>query len=217
MIEKFNTEGQPENAGPEQESLEDYMKRMKAQAELADAAEDSGDEKVEENVEPKPVDKEGIILEEQKSTEGDVEESVGLEEAQKLGEEELEQVGLKTERIPLVGEIIELTRELSMFPEVFPFPGMDQESYEKIKAEDEEYPGMTTPIDEIMERLRNEGMKVTFGKNPESGNVYILPNGSDNIEMDSIRPRQLNIEGIENAKLRLLAEKELKKKNMIRD
>jgi len=34
---------------------------------------------------------------------------------------------------------------------------------------------------------------VMLGKNPESGNVYILPRNSDNIEMDSISPRQLQL------------------------
>jgi hypothetical protein len=90
--------------------------------------------------------------------------------------------------------------------EIFPFSGVDPESYVKMKASDEEYPGFTTPTDEIIERLKNEGMKVVLGKNPESGNVYILPAGSDDIEMDSISPKQLQISDGMNEKLAQLIE-----------
>lgn len=90
-------------------------------------------------------------------------------------------------------QIIALAVELHERGEAFPFPGIDPESYSKMKADEEEYPGYTTPIDEIIERFKSEGVKVVVGKNPQSGNVYVVPSQSTNIEMDSISPKQLQI------------------------
>jgi len=86
---------------------------------------------------------------------------------------------------------IEMALELAESGEIFPFPGITSSSYEKMKTDEEEFPGYTTPIDELIARFQNEGMKVVLGKNPDSGNIYILPAGSDDIEMDSVFPRQL--------------------------
>lgn len=98
-------------------------------------------------------------------------------------------------------KIIALAAELHESGEVFPFAGIDPESYSKMKADEEEYPGYTTPIDEIVERLKSEGMKVVLGKNPQSGNVFVLPAQSSDIEMDSISPRQLQLSEGMNKKL----------------
>lgn len=101
-------------------------------------------------------------------------------------------------------KIIALAVELYENGEVFPFSGIDPESYLKMKAGEEEDPGYTTPLDEIIERLKSEGMKVVLGKNPQSGNVFILPAQSSNIEMDSISPRRLELSEAMNEKLREL-------------
>jgi hypothetical protein len=101
-------------------------------------------------------------------------------------------------------KIILLAAELFESNEIFSFSGIEPESYSKMKAGEEEDPGYTTPIDEIIERFKSEGMKVVLGKNPQSGNVYILPAESTNIEMDSISPRQLQINEGMNEKLRKL-------------
>lgn len=98
-------------------------------------------------------------------------------------------------------KIVSLAIELFESNEIFPFSGIDPESYSKMKVGEEEDPGYTTPIDEIIERLKNEGMKVVLGKNPQSGNVFVLPAQSSNIEMDSISPRQLQISEGMNEKL----------------
>jgi len=90
-------------------------------------------------------------------------------------------------------KIISLAKELFESQEVFPFPGVDPESYSKMKSGEIEDPGYTTPIDEIIERCKNEGMKVVLGKNPQSGNVFVLPAQSDNIEIDSISPKRLQL------------------------
>ncbi|MEX0919050.1 MAG: hypothetical protein WDZ85_03785 [Candidatus Paceibacterota bacterium] len=79
--------------------------------------------------------------------------------------------------------------------ENFPFPGIDPNSYEIIKAEQEELPGYGTPIDELITRFQAEGLKIVFGKYPESGNVFVLPQGSDDIVNDSLFPRHLDSTG----------------------
>jgi len=55
-----------------------------------------------------------------------------------------------------VAEIIALARGLSESHEGFPFPGIQQGSYEKIKSGQEEFPGYSTPIDVLIERLERE-------------------------------------------------------------
>lgn len=101
--------------------------------------------------------------------------------------EELDRKKRKIERI------IVLASELSKSPDSFPFSGLDAASYSKLKASGEEFPGYATPIDELLERFKNEGVKVVFGDHPDSGNVYILPGGSDDVENDSVFPRHLQI------------------------
>ena len=105
-----------------------------------------------------------------------------------------ENIPTRSEKEPTKKEkIIALAVELNERHEVFPFSGIDQESYSKIKADEEEMPGYATPIDELIERFKNEGMKVVLGKNPQSGNVFVLPGQSDDIENDNLFPKHLNI------------------------
>lgn len=86
-----------------------------------------------------------------------------------------------------------LAERLSQRTEAFAFTGINPEHYAELKAADEEAPGWTTPIDVLVERFNAEGVKVVFGKNPGSGNIFVLPMGSDNIEEDSLKPRHLAI------------------------
>lgn len=72
-------------------------------------------------------------------------------------------------------KIISLAKELFESRETFPFLGVDPEGYLEMKDGDDEAPGYTTPTDEIIERMKNEGMKIVLGKNPQSGSVYVLP------------------------------------------
>lgn len=90
-------------------------------------------------------------------------------------------------------DFIQLAKELSQNPEGFAFSGIEDESYAKLKASDEEYPGFTTPIDELIEKLTAHGFKIVFGDDPGSGNVHILPKDSDDIERDSVFPRHLKV------------------------
>ncbi len=107
-------------------------------------------------------------------------------------------------------EKIALARELHESNEQFPFPGIHNDVYEKIKMEETEYPGFATPIDELVARCTQEGIKVVLGKNPESGNVFILPAGSDDIENDSLFPRQLLLDAVTSEALQKLIELDTK-------
>ena len=89
-------------------------------------------------------------------------------------------------------EYIDVALELSKNLEGFTFPGITEESYVIIKKNDEEYPGYVTPIDEIIEKMKIQGMKVVIGKDPASGNVWLLPKDSNDIS-DSILPKFLVI------------------------
>lgn len=101
-------------------------------------------------------------------------------------------------------KLLSLAKELFESQETFPFLGVDPEGYLEMKAGDEEAPGYTTPTDEIIERMKNEGMKIVLGKNPQSGNVYVLPAQSTDIEMDSMSPKRLQISEGMNEKLKEL-------------
>ena len=98
-------------------------------------------------------------------------------------------------------EYIRLAERLS-HAESFPFTGISQDSYSEIKAtEDPEY---ATPIDVLIERFKEHGMKVVLGKYPESGNVFILPADSDNIEEDNVFPHHLKISNDMESELKKL-------------
>lgn len=86
---------------------------------------------------------------------------------------------------------IALAETLSKKIEGCPFPGINPESYTKLKAVDEEYPGWSTDTDLIIEKMK-KGIKVTRGDHPESGNVFILPLSSDDFD-DSLSPHDLEI------------------------
>lgn len=102
------------------------------------------------------------------------------------------------------GEFITLARELSESHESFPFPGIDPESYAAMKSAEEEFSGYATPIDALVNRFENEGIKVSLGEYPDSGNVFILPSGSDDIENDSIFPRHLQTDEAMDERLKQL-------------
>ena len=99
---------------------------------------------------------------------------------------------MRREMTPMERYVL-LATKLAENGEHFPFSGLAPEAYSRIKAEEAEYPGYTTPIDELVERCKNEGMKVVLGKHPESGNVWILPAHSEDANQDAIAPRQLLI------------------------
>lgn len=109
-------------------------------------------------------------------------------------------------------EFLQLSQELSTRHERFAFEGLDDESYAMLKSVEEECPGYTTPIDELLKRFSELGIKVKMGEGPDT-NVYILPMDSDDIGMDSVFPRHLEVtEGMDpELKKLVLAQKEMKK------
>jgi len=108
------------------------------------------------------------------------------------------------ERQERVLRILELVRKINESGESLPFPGINPEAYLKMKQIDDEYPGYTTPTDEIIKRCKEKGIKIVTGKHPESGNIYVLPLDSTDIEMDSFAPRHLSINAVINEQLREL-------------
>jgi len=100
--------------------------------------------------------------------------------------------------------IIALTKELSEVQEGIPFSGINPESYPKLKANDVELEGLCTPIDDLIQRFEKEGIKVVFGNDPESGNVFILPFGSNDVESDSVFPKHLQIDESMDSRLKEL-------------
>src|SRR3989344_1913113 len=93
-------------------------------------------------------------------------------------------------------EIIALAKEIIEKGEVLPFSGMDPKAYEGSKAAELEYPGFTTPIDEILERLTKEGMKIVpknFRFSDNDSEFFVLPAQSNDIVADSISLRQLAV------------------------
>jgi len=88
----------------------------------------------------------------------------------------------------LLEEAVEMTRH-----EIFPFTSIKQESYDKMKADDDLCPGYTTPIHEIRERMGKEGMKISLGENPKSGNIFVLPGKSDDFKMDSVLLKNIEL------------------------
>ena len=103
-----------------------------------------------------------------------------------------------------VRETLILATELRESQELFDFPGIEAETYAKLKASDEEFPGYVTPIDELLERFKSEGMIVSLGAHPESKDVFILPVQSNDLRNDSILLRHLQINETMDERLKKL-------------
>ncbi len=101
----------------------------------------------------------------------------------------MEKIPTNTETELTPERYIALAERLSGYGESLPFPGLEAEQYEKLKAESEEFPGFATPIDVLIERFKNEGMKVVV----EGSNAFILPAQSNDVENDSVLPYSLAI------------------------
>ncbi|MEA1925785.1 MAG: hypothetical protein U9M90_00870 [Patescibacteria group bacterium] len=104
-------------------------------------------------------------------------------------------------------EMIALAKEFSESGKSFPFPGISRETYSKMEATDKEFPGYSTPVDELLEKFKKEGMKVVPGKRPMGGTVYVLPLGSNDIESDGIFPECLEVNDAMDEKLKELISK----------
>jgi len=109
----------------------------------------------------------------------------------------------QVERMRMVAEIIESG-------EVFHFPGIRPEVYEQIKEEQAEYPGYTTPIDELLLRFQNEGMKLIAGRDVYSRDILVLPQGSDDVVSDALPFKNVSVAGDIDSRLQELVHEPLK-------
>ncbi len=98
-------------------------------------------------------------------------------------------------------KIIALAMELSESAEALSFPGVDPEAYAAMKADIEanidrsEYDISSPTLDEVIEHLGTQGMKVVLWKNRKgeyTGDVAIMPKQSTDRD-DSILPKHLQI------------------------
>jgi len=108
---------------------------------------------------------------------------------------------------------IALAEKIIEKDETFPFPGIDLESYEELEALSKEFPERSPDIDKLIERFEKKGFKVVFSGDPTSGNIFIIPAESTDIdiEMDSLFPRHLSVTPKMNTLLKelILTNKEL--------
>lgn len=115
--------------------------------------------------------------------------------------------GGEPDKESLISERTELAKKLEGI-ESFPFPGIEESAYEKLKLLDAEIleyglvDPMPTTIDELIRRFKEEGIKVVIigrvedGKPKESAMIY--PRDIDTSKImdlidDAIRPRNLEI------------------------
>lgn len=95
-------------------------------------------------------------------------------------------------------EKIRLAKELFESGEVFPFPGLAEGMKERLEAEEAEIPNYSDyalPIADLLSNLESRGMRIVLGKYPDSGNIFAILNGSENIERDSLLLRHLKVTG----------------------
>lgn len=94
-------------------------------------------------------------------------------------------------------QYIELATELSRESEPFPFPGIKDNVYMLIKQEEELYfpdptvMGEVKGVDEIIDMMNAQGIRIDLGNDPASANVCVLPMLSANRYTESLKPRQL--------------------------
>ncbi len=86
-------------------------------------------------------------------------------------------------------QYLALAERLAGYSDAFPFQGLEEIGYQKLKAESDEFPGYATPIDDLIKRFEMEGVKIVI----EKGKVFVLPFNSTDIENDSIFPRFLKM------------------------
>jgi len=118
----------------------------------------------------------------------------------------IQESGPEKNRLELIAKISKLVVEINESGERLPFPGVRPEVYSAINEQDQEFPGYTTPISEIVARCKTEGIKIMTGRHPGSGNVYIVPAESTNVEMDGLTPYQLIADNTTNEQLKELIE-----------
>ncbi|MEO6536399.1 MAG: hypothetical protein ABIT47_01795 [Candidatus Paceibacterota bacterium] len=106
---------------------------------------------------------------------------------ERKGEEERDAIRLQAKM---------LAEELSQNPEPLPFPGLDPDEYENLKKDDAELPGYYFPIDQRIEKLQKEGMRVLVGARDGNNEIFVVPalvTTPEEIKKYRLFPRQLQI------------------------
>lgn len=87
-------------------------------------------------------------------------------------------------------QIRELVEKLAKEHEVLPYFPMNTEAYNNTKKDEKDHPEILhfmSPIDDKLKRMQEQGIKIVLSdKNPQSGNVFVLPAESTDILADSI-------------------------------
>lgn len=112
---------------------------------------------------------------------------------------------IEKKRKERVSKMLELVEKINESGENLPFPGIDEETYLKMKKAEEFDPGFVTPVDEIIAKCKKAGIKIVPGDDRDSGNFFVLP-ADRNDFMDSFSPHQLTINKIGNEHLKELIE-----------
>ncbi len=136
--------------------------------------------------------------------------------------EHLREEAEKFEKQQKFGALVECGKELSERNEVLKFPGLKPSSYEKIKIADEESQGWATPIDEIIAKMEEQGMKLALSTWDEgSGNMYIIPAdmepNKDNIRDYGLPPESFEVTDDMDEGLKKLIEAATEYKNIPRN
>ncbi len=97
------------------------------------------------------------------------------------------------ERERVVAEYLAVGRELAESGEAFPFAGITAEAHAAQLAAAAEFPEYTIPVDVLLAKFRDQGMKVVLGGDLARPTIYLLPRESSDIEEESIFPRSLEI------------------------
>lgn len=103
--------------------------------------------------------------------------------------------------------LVVVAHELFKSGTVFPFSGIDDDALLRLQEADKEAPpGYITPIEDIVERMKNEGIKIFLGK-PErndTANVLVIPAKSTDPISDSVLAKNLRIVETGDRRLREL-------------
>ncbi|MFI5205394.1 MAG: hypothetical protein ACHQVK_00475 [Candidatus Paceibacterales bacterium] len=111
-------------------------------------------------------------------------------------EREQEKFPTKEELVALAKEFFEKENKAET-ESIVPFSGIKSDAYVNHKAGEAEYGVWTTPIDKILERFKNEGVKVDCARSKDGtlnyAELFAVPAKSSDIVNDSIPLRQLVI------------------------
>jgi hypothetical protein len=117
---------------------------------------------------------------------------------------------LRTEKKQRRAELAERIAKICERAESFPYTGLVDGAYEKIKqaeADAADYPGYATPIDTLVERFKSHGMRIDLGDDPGDGSVWVVPADSTIVSIygeDRVPAKHFNVTDDMDAELKTL-------------